>query len=99
MIEENAVARKHAVGLAVVHSDVIRVGLGASVGRTWIKPCGFGLGRLQGFAVKLRRRCLIKLRANPRFTNRFQETDRAEPGDVTSVFGNVEAVANMRLRS
>src|SRR3989442_851143 len=97
MIEENAVARKHAIGLAVIHSDVIRVGLCASVGRAWMKRCRFSLRRLKGFAVKLGRRCLIKLRANPRLTNRFQETDGAEPRYLASVFGNVKADANMGL--
>src|SRR2546428_8453154 len=99
MIKENAVARKHAVGLAVVHSDVIRVCFCASVGRTWMKRCRFGLGLLPGFAVELGRRCLIKSRANTGLTNRFEKTDGAEPRYLASVFGNVKADANMGLRA
>src|SRR5437588_11675633 len=97
MIEENAVARKHAIGLAVIHRDVIRVSLCASVGRAWMKWCRFSLRRLKGFAVKLRRRGLVKLRTNSRFANRFQQTYGAEPRHLASVFGDIEAHANMGL--
>jgi len=43
MIEENAVAGKQAVRLAVVHGDVIRIGLRAAVWRARMKRRLLGL--------------------------------------------------------
>src|ERR1700722_441347 len=43
MIEQDAVAGKHAVGLAVIHRDPVTVELGDAIGRAWIERRGFPL--------------------------------------------------------
>src|SRR5256885_6095036 len=63
VVEEDAVARIQAVGLAIVHADPMRVELGDAVGRARIKRGGFALWGLLSFAEHFRRRGLVEARA------------------------------------
>ena len=64
-----------------------------------MKRRSLGLRRFDSFAVKLRRRRLIKLRANAGFANGFEETHGAEARYFARVLGNIETDAHVRLRA
>ncbi len=62
VIEEDAVAGVHAVGLAIIHTDPEGVQLGDSVRRTRIEGRRLALRDLLDEAVKLGGRGLVELR-------------------------------------
>src|SRR5690606_18927494 len=41
MIEENTIAGKHTIGLAIVYSDPVCIEFGHAIGRPWIEWCRF----------------------------------------------------------
>jgi hypothetical protein len=59
VIEQDAVAGVHAVGLAVVDRDPVGVHLGDAIGRARVKGRGLALGGLGDLTVQLRGGCLI----------------------------------------
>ena len=53
MVEQNAVAGIHAIGLAVIHRDPVGIELGHSVGTARIEGRGFLLGNFLHEPVEL----------------------------------------------
>src|ERR1700687_5502762 len=99
MIEQDAVAGEHAVGLAVVHRDPVAVKLGDAIGRARIEWRGFLLRNFLHQAVQLRRGGLIEPRLlfhaeNP---DRFQQPEHAERIGIGGIFRAFETDADMAL--
>jgi hypothetical protein len=61
VVEEDPVAGKHVVRLAVVFHDPKAVELGDTIGRTWMEGRGLALRDLVNEAVELRGRRLVEL--------------------------------------
>jgi len=78
MVEENSIARKNVVRLAVVDNDPIAVKFGHPVWAAWIKWRGLFLRNFLHFAEEFTRGRLIELRLHPCLTNRIQKTQRAD---------------------
>lgn len=97
VVEENAVAGKEAVTLAVIHGGPVAEHFGATIGTARPERRGLGLRHLLDLAIHLAARGLVKARLYPGFTDSLQNTDRAHPGDVRRVFGNVKTHAHMAL--
>jgi len=62
MVEQDAIAGVHAVGLAVVHSDPVGVQLGCAVGASRVEGRGLALRDLLYLTVEFAGRCLVELR-------------------------------------
>ena len=99
VVEEDAVARIHAVRLAVVDGDPVRVQLGDAVGTARIKGRRLALGRLDDLAVQLGRRRLVEadVLLEPDGADGVEETQRAEAVDVGGVLGHLERDLDVRL--
>ena len=84
VVEEDAVAGIHAVGLAVVHGDPVGIHLGHRIGRARVERRGFRLRDLLDQAVELGGGCLIEagLLFQPR--KRIASSRRSVPMASTS---------------
>src|SRR5712692_4607779 len=100
VVEEDPVAGVHAVGLAVVHRDPVRVELRDRIGATGIERCGLGLRRLAREAVELGGGRLIEARLllEAEDAHRFQHAQRPERIGVGGVFRLFEAHRDVGLR-
>lgn len=101
MVEQDPVARIHAIRLTVVHRDPIAVELRDTVRRARVERCRLALGRLDDLAVQLGRGRLVEPHmlfkaARP---DRIEEAQRAEAVDVPSVLGHLERHLDVRLRA
>ena len=99
MVEQDAVACVHAVGLAVVDRDPVGVKLGHCVGAAWVERRGFALRGFLHQAVKLGGASLIEagflLQAED--ANSFQNAQRAHAVYVGGVFRAFKADGHMGL--
>ena len=101
MVEEDAVAGVHVVGLAVVDGDPVGVELGHRVGAARVKRRGLALRRLPHQTVEFRGRGLVEAR----FLLQAEKADRLEQaqgthGDhVGGVFRRLETHRHMALRA
>src|SRR5690606_34639434 len=59
MIEENSVAGKHSISLAIVYSDPVCVEFSHAIGRSRIERCRFRLWYRLHLTIEFRRRCLV----------------------------------------
>ena len=98
MVEENAVGCENSVGVAVVLHDVIRVNLCGRVGASGLKQRFFALRRRRG-AEHFTRRRLVEFCFDAGLADGFQNSQRAQTGDVSGVLGHVEAHADVALRA
>ena len=98
VVEEDAVTREHAVGLAVVLRDVERVGLGRRVGAARVERRRLALRR-RGAAVELARARLVDADWLARASHGLEHAHRAEPRDLARVLGRVEGHAHVALRA
>src|SRR6185436_16401454 len=99
VVEEDAVAREHAVGLAVVHRDPVGVELGHAIGRARIERRRLLLRRLGDLAVELGGRRLVIARLHAEDAQRLEEPERAQPVGVRRVLGLLEGHRDMALRA
>src|SRR6476660_9679295 len=99
MVEQNAIAGAKAVALPIVNGRPIRKNLCHAVRTPRPEWRLLSLRRLLGFAEHFAARRLIKARTQSSFADCFQDANRANTGDVGSVFRNVEAHAYVALRA
>ena len=100
VVEEDAVAGVHAVGLAVVHRDPVGVELRRAVGRARVEGRGFLLRRFHHPPKKLGGGRLVEARLllHAEDAHRFQQPERADAVRVGGVLGLFEAHRDMALR-
>ena len=98
VVEDDAVADEHAVGLAIVDRQPMGIDLGGRVGRTGIERRRFLLRHLPDLAEHLRRAGLIDPRIRPAFANAFQDPQRPQAVHVARVFRDLEADLHVALR-
>ena len=96
VIEEDATAGEHAVGLAKVDGHPVRVELGDAIRAARIEGRLLVLRRRRQ-AEHLRRRRLVEARRASAGPNRFQQPGRAQPVGVAGVFGLVEGNMDLAL--
>ena len=101
VVEEDAVARVHAVRLAVVDRHPEPVQLRDAVRRARVERRLLRLRRLDDLAVQLRRRRLVEAHhlLEPARPDRVEQAQRAEPVDVACVLGHLEGDLDVRLRA
>jgi len=101
VVEQNAVAGIHAVGLAVVHGDPVGVELGHGVGAARVKGRGFLLRGFLHQAVEFRGAGLVEagFLFHPQNANGFQNAQGSHAVNVGGVFGALEADGHMALRA
>ena len=97
MIKHDAVAGAETVALAIVHGCPIRKNLGYTVGAARPERRLLILRHLLRFTEHFAAGCLKKTGTQSRFADRFQDPDRADAGNVGSVFRNIEAHAHVAL--
>ena len=92
VVEQDAVAGIHAIGLAVVHRDPVGIELGHGVGAARVKGRGFLLGYLLHLAIEFAGAGLVKagFLFQPQNANGFRNAQRAHAVDVGGVFGGFE---------
>lgn len=101
MVEQNAVARVHAIRFTVVDADPVRVEFGAAVGGSGVEGGGLALGGFDDLAVELRGGSLVKadVLLQAAGSDGVEETQRAEAVDVASVFSHLERDFDVGLGS
>ena len=101
MIEENAIASVHAVGLPVVDHDPVGVQLGDTIGTAGVEGSRLALGSLNDFSVELRSRCLIESNVFLKTdgTDGVEETESAETVNITWLRSRACQDWQSRLRS
>ena len=99
MIEQDTIAREHAIRLAVVDNDPVRVELGTAIRRARVEWRGLALWSLGDLAIKLRRGRLVELDVffETAGANGVEETKGAEPVDIACVFGHLKGDFDVRL--
>lgn len=99
VVEQDAVAREHAVTLPVVDRDPVRVELRTSVGRSGVEGGRLALGSLDDLSVQLRSGRLVEpdVLLEAAGTDGVEETEGAEPVDVAGVFSHLEGDLDVRL--
>mmetsp|Transcript_33862 Transcript_33862/g.106059 ORF Transcript_33862/g.106059 Transcript_33862/m.106059 type:complete len:379 (+) Transcript_33862:154-1290(+) len=100
VVEEDAVAGVHVVGLAVVFDDPEAVELRDRVGRARVEGRGLPLGDLLHQAVELRGGCLVETgclleAAGP---NGLEDAENADAVSLRGVLGFLEGHLHVRLR-
>ena len=101
VVEEDTVARIHAVRLAVVDRDPVAVHLRDAIGRARVERRLLRLRRLDDLAVELGRRRLVEAHdlLEPARPDRVEQAQRAECIDVARVLGHLERDLDVRLRA
>ncbi len=92
MVEQNAVARVHAIRLAVVHRDPVGVHLGHRVGAARVEGRGFLLRNFLHQAIELGGGGLVKLGLllQPQNPNRLQNAQGANRVHICRVLGRLK---------
>lgn len=92
VVEQDPVARKHAVRLTVVHGDPIAIKLGDTVGGPGVERSRLALWGLDDLAVELGCRRLVEadVLVQPASTNSIEKTERAKTVDITCIFGHLK---------
>ena len=101
VVEQDAVAGMHAVGLAVVHRDPVGVQLGGGIGAARVEGRGLALRRLLHLAVQFRGGGLIEARGllHAQDPDRLQQAQGADAVGVGGVFRRLEAHMHVALGS
>jgi len=101
VVEQNAVAGVHAVGLAVVHHDPVRIELGHGVGAARVEGRGFLLGDFLHQAIQLGGAGLVEAGffLQPEDANGFEQAQGAQAVHVGGVLRAFEADGHMALRT
>ena len=101
VIEQDAVAGIHVIGLAVVHRDPVGIHLGHRVRRARVERRGLGLRDFLHLAVKLGGRGLVEpgLFIQPEETDRLEQAQRAGGIHVGGIFRRLETDRHMGLRA
>ena len=99
MIEENAVHRVQAVAFAGVDRHPVAVEFGAAVRAARVEGRGFGLRTFIGLAKHFAAGGVVKAGRDAGLADGFEEASGAERGDVSRVFGDIEADADVALRA
>src|SRR3954471_20296094 len=88
-----------AVRLTIVQHDPVSVNLCDSVRAAWVKGGRLSLWNFLHFAVKLRSRRLVEARClvQAKDADRLEQTQRAQPINIRSVFRSFKAYLNMAL--
>ena len=99
MVEEDAVAGIHAVGLAVIDGDPVGVELGHGVGAARVEGRRLALRHFLHQAVELRGRGLVEARLapEPEEADGLEQAQRSQRIDVGGVFRRLEAHRDMGL--
>lgn len=99
VVEQNAVAGIHAVGLAVVHGDPVRVELGHGVGAARVKRRGFLLWGFLHQAIQFTGTGLVKagFLLQTQDANGFEDAQGAHAVHVGGVFRAFKAHRHMAL--
>ena len=100
VVEQDAVAGKHVVGLAVVFHDPEPVQLGDAVGGPRVKGRGLALGDLVHQAVELRGGRLVEFRVflETGDAHGLEHVEDAQAVDVARVLGHLERDLDVALR-
>lgn len=101
VVEEDAVAREHAIRLAVVDGDPVAVELRDAVRRARVERRRLALRRLDDLAVELGGGGLVEAHVllEPAGADRVEQAQRAEAVDVAGVLGHLEGDLDVRLRT
>ena len=99
VIEEDAVAGVHAVGLAVVHRDPVAVHLGGAVRAAWVEGRGLALRHLLHLPEHLAGGGLVEAGAlgDAEDAHRLEQAERAEGVAVGRVLRRLEADLHVAL--
>ncbi len=87
MVEENARASKHIVGLAVVSGDFEGEDLGATVGRAGVEGRQLGLRHVSNLAVLFGGAGLVEATVRGMLANGLKAAKRTKTGDVSGHHG------------
>jgi hypothetical protein len=98
MIEEDSIARKHAIGFAIIERHPVRVNLCGGIRTPRKERSCFTLWR-RCTPEHLAARRVIKPGLNARFPDRFEKPYCADARNGASVFGQVETDSHMALRT
>src|SRR5207245_4577718 len=82
MVKHDAVARAETVALAIIHGCPIRKNLGYTIRAARPKRCLLVLRHLLGLTEHFAAGCLKKTGTQSRFTDCFQDPDRADAGNI-----------------
>ena len=101
MVEQDAVAGVHAVGLAVIHHDPVGVELGHGVGAARVEGRGFLLGDFLHQAIQLGCAGLVEAGffLQPEDADGFEQAQRAQAVHVGGVFRAFKANSYVALRT
>ena len=101
VVEEDAVARIHAIGFAVIHGDPVGIHLGDGVGRARVERGGFLLRGFLDQAVELGGGGLVEagFLFEAEEANRLQQAQCADGIDVGGVFWGLEGDGDVGLRA
>ena len=99
VVDQDAVAGIHAVGLAVVHRDPVGIELGDAIGAAGIEGRGFFLRRFLHQAVKLTGAGLVDAGfvCEHQHAHRFQDAQGAKGVGIGGVFQSLKAHRRMAL--
>ena len=97
VIEEDAVDREDAVGLAVVAGDVEGVSLGRGVGAPRVERGSLGLRRLNRLAVELGGGGLVEAGIEVELAHGFEQANGADAGDLGGVLRDLEGDLDVGL--
>src|SRR5439155_288352 len=81
------------------HRRPVGKNLGDAVGAARPKRCPLCLRHFLRLAKHLATRCLVKTGADASLANRFQNANGSDAGHIGGVFRNIEAYADMALRT
>ena len=97
MVEQDTIAGKQVISLAVITRHPIGIYFGGRVRAARLKRGVFVLGRF-GPAVHFAGRGLIEAALDPALAHRFKNADGAHAGYIAGIFGHIETHAHMALR-
>ena len=90
MVEQNAAASENAIAFAVIDRHPMRIQLGHAVGATWVERRIFNLWNGLHLAKHFRCTGLIKLDLWVHQTNRLQQVQSTDTGDLCRGSGLVK---------
>jgi len=101
VVEEDPIASIHAIRLAVIHDDPVRVQLCDTIRRTGVKRGALALWGLDDLAVELGRGRLIEpdVLLEPAGADGVEETEGPEAIDVAGVFCHLKGDLDVGLRA
>ena len=99
VVEQNAVAGKEVVRLAVIDHNPVAVELGHPIGRTRVKRRALALRHFLHLTVEFAGRGLVKPRLQPGFADGIDEAQSADAIHLGGVFRDFERNLDMALRA